>query len=369
MEYQYLIKKLGSQEMGSRASREGKCSRGRYLLIPKIASELFPTLSNERENDCAFIGVNPVYRTRDGGCFPKCYLDFVYHNSKVVYQQKNGRNEQRIYLNRKLDEGEFFGGDIVVMRRLSDLEMLSAQDERETVSSEETEVFEDETVSRKAGYEYYVDWIRPDIQCDEWHIYDRWIEGSSERRGATSAVICGRIDMFESKVARACPSGLVVDEKIVKTFADIGKESETGGEDAGLSGLDSYAEFFNRRSFRDFVLTSYGNTCAVTNEAICFGSLNNLEAAHIHPRYHGGSYLPQNGIAMRSDIHWAFDRGMFYIDPDTLAVHVHPLLKDSYLGRYEGRIVRPKTPQFAPHPEFLKYHRAYVYGSFQKTGS
>lgn len=367
MEYKYFIKKLGRQEMGSRASREETANRGRYILIPKRSLDLFPYLSDTQENDYAFIGVTPVYKMGDGCYPPKCYLDFVYHNSKVVFHQKNGRNERRIYLNRNLDEGGFFAGDIIIMRRLSELEVLSAQDEREVDPSEETEEFYDDGFVRKAGYEYYIDWIRSDFQDDEWEIYDSWIKASGGK--GTSTVIDGRIDMFESKVAGASPNGLVVDKRILDEFDDFGGRRKTEENDISFDGLDLYAGLFNLQSFRDFVLTTYGNRCAITNEVISYGNLNNLEAAHIHPRCHGGFYLPQNGIAMRRDIHWAFDKGMFYIDPESLAVHVHPLVKGSYLGKYDGNVIHPKTAQFAPYPEFLKYHRAHIYGSFQKTGS
>lgn len=368
MEYQYMIKKLGSQEMGSRDTREGKSSRGRYILIPRPSLKIFPFLSDTQENDYAFIGLTPIYRLRNGSYPPKCYLDYVYHNSKVVYQQKNGRDEHRIYLSKKLDEGEFFTGDIIVIRRLSDSEILSIQDRDDVEVPDAMAMDVDEGTSHKAGYEYYIDWIRPDLQTDEWTIYNTWIEKLG-RKGATSVIVSDRIDFFESKVANACPDGLVVDDKIAKAFDDFGKDADAGIGGINFDGLDSYAKLFNAQSFREFVLTTYGNNCAITNEAICYGSLNNLEAAHIHPRCHGGFYLPQNGIAMRRDIHWAFDKGMFYIDPETFQVHVHPLLKSSYLGRYEGNVIRPKTAQFAPYPEFLKYHRSHIYGSFQITGS
>lgn len=362
IQYHYFIKRLGSQEMGSRVSRESGANRGRYILIPTNSIELFPHLSKIQENDHAFIGVTPVFRMDDGCNPPKCYLDYVYHNSKVVYHQPNGRNERRIYLSKKIDQGGFFQGDIIVMRRRFDIES-SLPDMEE----QKEELYGDDCLTLKAGYEYYIDWLRPDLQPEEWGIYDRWITALNGV-GASSVIINERIDMFESKVSDVCPGGLVVDDRIVRSFDNIEAGLSTSSN-FELSGLDAYAELFNSQSFRDFVLTTYGNTCAVTHEAICYGNLNNLEAAHIHPRCHGGYYLPQNGIAMRRDIHWAFDKGMFFIDPHTLKVHVHRLVKESYLGRYDGTIIRPKTVQFAPQPVFLEYHKRHIFGSFVHTGS
>ena len=41
-----------------------------------------------------------------------------------------------------------------------------------------------------------------------------------------------------------------------------------------------------------------------------------MEAAHIKPKSHGGLYLPNNGMALCRDLHWAFDKGFFTIDDD-----------------------------------------------------
>ena len=119
-QYRYFIKRLGSQEMGSRQSRDGKGSRGRYILLPGEALDIFPKLSTERLNDSTIVGFIPIYRSKDGGRPPKCYLKYIYHNSKPYLEKANGRNERRIYLSKTVDEGCFYQGDIVVVRRRVD---------------------------------------------------------------------------------------------------------------------------------------------------------------------------------------------------------------------------------------------------------
>lgn len=365
-QYQYFIKRLGSQEMGSRRTREDCAKRGRYILIPNLGAQLFPLLSDTQENDNAFLGFTPVFRTGNNSSYPpKCYLDYVYHNSKVVYHQQNGRNEKRIYLSTKLDQGEFFQGDIVVIRRRIDSSNSSSElDDDKFLAENDLDDFS----TLKNGFEYYIDWIRQDIQPEEWSIYDQWINVLQESKGRSAVIINDKIEIFENKIANVCPNGVVVDERIIRDFPDVETVARSNPNNT-IHGLDSYAKLFNTQSFRSFVLTTYGNTCAVTQEAISYGELNNLEAAHIHPKCHGGYFLPQNGIAMRRDIHWAFDKGMFYIDPQTRTVHVHKLVQNSYLGRYEGTVIRPKTEQFAPLPEYLEYHRKNIFGSFLYTGS
>lgn len=369
---QYFIKRLGRQEMGSRDRREALANRGRYILIPVSIYDLFPHLSVSQENDHAIIGLTPIFHNQSGDFQPRYYCEYVYHNSKIVCDQKNGRNERRIYLSKRLDEGLFFTGDIVILRRSWPEENVS----------EDLPDCEDETnpySALKAGFEYFLDWVRQDTDEDEWSFYDELLNSNGN---SSSMLYESSIDSFENKVAKVVPSNVEIDDRVIQSFRNIensGKSEqqnpETSGsdneaiEESNLDGLKQFAELFSPQSFRDFVMQTYGNVCAVTGEVISYGVFNNLEAAHIHPKCQGGYYLPQNGIAMRRDIHWAFDKGMFYIDPDTLEVHVHEKMKNCYLGNYEGKVIHPITPEFAPRAEFLTYHKNNIYGSFLHTGA
>lgn len=128
------------------------------------------------------------------------------------------------------------------------------------------------------------------------------------------------------------------------------------------------AHLFNSVSFRDFVLLAYDYKCAITQKVIYWNSYYNLEAAHIKPKAHSGTFLPCNGIALCRDMHWAFDKGFITIDDD-LKVVVHEDVKNTLLNEYHGKkIVVPKVDYFQPSVIFLQHHRANVFGLFKYSG-
>jgi len=108
------------------------------------------------------------------------------------------------------------------------------------------------------------------------------------------------------------------------------------------------ASLFGSDSFRDFVLLAYRYRCAVTGTAIRFKKLSNLEAAHIQPKAHAGTFLPCNGIALSRDTHWAFDKGMITIS-DEFKIVVHEHMMESPLKDFSGKsILLPAEPYFQP---------------------
>lgn len=131
------------------------------------------------------------------------------------------------------------------------------------------------------------------------------------------------------------------------------------------------ADLFNARTFHDFVMNAYGGKCAVTKRVISCNGFDNLEAAHIMPQAHNGSFLPCNGIAMSRDMHCVFDKGFFTIEDDyTIIVHPDVLRTDSYLNDYNGsQITIPQIEYFRPHPQFLRHHRDNVFGTFHQIRS
>jgi putative restriction endonuclease len=96
------------------------------------------------------------------------------------------------------------------------------------------------------------------------------------------------------------------------------------------------------------------------------GAAFGLEAAHVKWHAAGGPDSLDNGIALCSFHHIAFDRGALTIDPDLLirvSEHVIGTERlDVLLFEFSGRTVRrplPGTP--TPHAEFLEWHRAEVF--------
>ena len=109
MIYKYYLKKLTSNELGY---RKGKLTNGQMFYISKQASDFFPPLSTEINNDTAVLEFNVEYKE------VPVYLNLVYHNDK--FNREDGtRDEYRIYLNREIAPDDFFfrPGDIIVLER------------------------------------------------------------------------------------------------------------------------------------------------------------------------------------------------------------------------------------------------------------
>lgn len=323
----YYLKKCGHQELGS-VNVDGKPQRGRYLLTSmneKVLS-MFPALSTTQLNDSALLPIIPLYSGK------KIYCNFVYHNDKFHGSTaKHKRNEYRLYLNKALENNSllFKVGDIIVIRT----------DDNETAEQENSNV-------------YYLDCVKNDGSTLYNHL-NKAIEDYPISGGY--GIYEGNIPEFEEKVSRILNPDeceVEIDDSVMTCVA----------------ATDSVASLFNAVSFRDFVMVGYENLCAVTGTVIKYESYMNLEAAHIRPKSHGGLFLPNNGMALCRDLHWAFDKGFFTLN-DELKVVVHPKTTSDYLKSFDGKKIRiPKNPFFIPDLENIKYHRDNVYGLFLTTG-
>lgn len=126
----------------------------------------------------------------------------------------------------------------------------------------------------------------------------------------------------------------------------------------------------SQSQFRSFLLNMYENKCAVSGESIVFENLNACEAAHIQPDAHHGPMVPDNGILLSRDMHWAFDNGMFTIEDDG-TILVHDEMKDNdALAQYHGRQIREPIDvwkSLAPRPRYLSWHRENFFGKFLRS--
>jgi predicted restriction endonuclease len=166
------------------------------------------------------------------------------------------------------------------------------------------------------------------------------------------------IPEFEEKaevVLRNAKPTIAIDGKVIE---QIEKKKTEGGIE----------NLFNAMSFRDFVMKGYGSLCAITKTVIRHDGYMNLEAAHIKPKSHGGFFLPNNGIAMCRDMHWAFDKGFFTLT-DKYEIEVHRNTSSDWLWSYNSaKILIPEEPFFQPAICNIKYHRENVYGLFLTSG-
>lgn len=322
----YYLKRCGFQELGS--VKNGKPQRGRYLLTSMNTEVLamFPPLSETQFNDSAILPIIPLYSGK------KVYCNYVYHNDKFHGSTAfHPRNEYRIYLNKALEEQQllFEENDIIIIR-----------------SAEITEDEETQTI-------YYLDYVKSN-KTDLYNKLNKIIEDYPNKGGY--GVFEGVISEFEEKVnelAKPDDCEVAIDETVTNKIA---------------TSVDNMASLFNAVSFRDFIMVGYDNLCAITNTVIKYESYMNLEAAHIKPKSHGGLFLPNNGIALCRDLHWAFDKGFFTLDND-LCVVVHPKITSEYLNSFNGKHIRvPSNQFFAPDLDNVRYHRENVYGLFLTTG-
>jgi predicted restriction endonuclease len=117
--------------------------------------------------------------------------------------------------------------------------------------------------------------------------------------------------------------------------------------------------------FRDAVLVSYQNRCALSDIALP----ELLNASHIIPWTADTRRRadPHNGIALNALYDRAFDRGLITFDESFRTVlsarvrgaHASPLHRQALL-ELEGRKLRFPT-RFAPDPVAMAYHREHVF--------
>lgn len=332
---QFFIKLLGRQEMGSpTVSADGslKFHRGRYLLISKDCYDFFPHLSTTVLNDSTALAILPQHTNEI------VYAQYIYHNSKHVdtaFVEGQPRDETRIYLNSNLDDDKklYAPGDIAVFMKCKNDDVI----------------FYAVNVITPISADYYF-W-RSKLTKGNYGLWEGEPHAPFKKDyvlPSTSASIVG-----DKKVEEA------VEKQQSQTMATIDNDDLTQSMGADL---------FNSRTFHDFVMNAYGEKCAITHRVISCNGFNNLEAAHIMPQAHRGTFLPCNGIAMSRDIHCVFDKGFFTIENDyTIVVHPDVLRTDSYLNEYNGqKIFIPAIEYFRPHPRFLQHHRDNVYGSFRQ---
>jgi len=308
----------------------GKPSRGRYIYISKNKEVLqfFPPMSERIVNDNIVIPIISIELNK------KVYCNFVYHNDKISRGLANGRNEYRLYLNNDIENNEllFKEDDIIVFKKVQN------------------------KVENEYHNLYYLLRISKESNLELYNILNKEIENSKISRG--HAIISERIPWIEESVLNQMNEEI---EIIVPTQV-IEKTKEF------IETTTSVENLFNAQSFRDFVMVGYANKCAVTGKSIVWKKLINLEAAHIMPKSHNGTFMPSNGLALSRDIHWAFDKGFFTINDD-YTIKVHEELMNTYLGEFDGRMIfLPQNEFFAPSLESLRYHRENIFGLFKYSG-
>ena len=352
----YYIHKVGHQEMGSVHNRGDRPKRGRYFLIAKTCLDFFPHISSVVMNDKIVLTIIPMV---EGEEEKKVYCTMDYHNQKhadIEYSGENPRDEIRVYMNNSIDPDRefFFKGDLAVFEKFENENGTIYSLTRITPAYEEYESLLEMVETNDTRYhsnllfDGELDYIRkPDL------------DDISEVVVTQEAQ-----DVIEKESDAIIQNGLFEEEEAETTPEEQGSEVLSLEDSMGSS-------IFNSVLFHDLVMNAYEYKCAVTGKVIRYKEgkvdLFNLEAAHIKPQAHEGTFLPCNGIALSRDMHFAFDKGFFTITDDYTIV-VSEKVKDSWLYKeYNGhKIFVPTVPFYRPEPLFLKHHREKVFDTFRQ---
>lgn len=119
------------------------------------------------------------------------------------------------------------------------------------------------------------------------------------------------------------------------------------------------------RTFRRNVVAAYDSRCAFSGlKLINGGGRAEVEAAHIRPVEHGGPDAVANGLALSGTAHWMFDRGLITLEDD-LSISVSRQVNDIEsvwnFVQPSRRATLPSNQANRPHPNFLAWHRDYVF--------
>ena len=344
----FYIHKVGHQEMGSVNWRGEKPARGRYFLVSKSCLDFFPHISSVVLNDKVILSIIPMIRGKEKERV-LCTMD--YHNQKfadIEYTGKNPRNEVRLYMNNEIDPDKeyFFKGDYAVFERFN-----------------------------VDGDTYYT-LTRITSEHKGSNLLQRILDDYDKRFHA-NAVIDTVFDFIEKPILEEVSDVIVTDEamKVIKSESDslLNTYSMPDNNDEEENSFEESmgCSIFNSSLFHDLVMNAYQYRCAVTGKVIRYKEGNvdlfNLEAAHIKPQAHQGTFLPCNGIALCRDMHFAFDKGFFCISDDYEVIVSEKLKGDWFYEEYNGKkIFVPKEPFYRPLSVFLKHHRENVFEKFRQ---
>jgi putative restriction endonuclease len=162
----------------------------------------------------------------------------------------------------------------------------------------------------------------------------------------------------------------VDDKPVPERAVEDALDEQIAHEEEPLDLFDNVAAFVESRTkriarsraFQQHVSTLYRFRCAVCGNALHspIGDLSEIEAAHIVPRSLKGADDARNGLALCRSHHWAFDRGLFGINPaGTIEIppKVMALAQNALLAPFAEQPLRPPTKKaLRPAPNALAWH-------------
>lgn len=134
-------------------------------------------------------------------------------------------------------------------------------------------------------------------------------------------------------------------------------------ENRTLAEMEMTARIKRDRKFRAQLIIAYDGRCAISGESMCVPNTNQteLEGAHIIPVGSNGSDQIKNGFLLNSRLHWAFDKGLIFVDKSYCIRLPQSVLAESrngYLHGFAGVKLRlPANLVAHPAPEAFDWHR------------
>lgn len=169
------------------------------------------------------------------------------------------------------------------------------------------------------------------------------------------------------------PVGPIYPEFMPESFVELEKKAEIEEQDTEKGDFHPVekdpnisetivSSYCRDKAFRKKVLEIYAYRCAACRKGITAPSgLKEVDAAHIIPRSYAGANDARNGIALCKSHHWAFDKGLFWID-DNRKIYVPSVVRimkeNKDISRLHGRkLLSPKNKKLEPAMIALAWHR------------
>lgn len=336
-----FLKKLLSQESGYSGNTPNV--RGKYILIPKVAWEYFPTLSQGTRNSFCSIRIKQPNQTWLG-------VIYVWNNTRY-FPEIGGRDhdERRLYRNNSLDESLNLDRNVI---------MCMAK-------------------SKWSETDFYANSIPPSSQE---YVNLQGLLGEE----TTILIDIEKIESVAPKFSKTLLNEISLDNGQIKDentsvenseeiFNDVKKRYlEYLGPRVNIDGdpmLALSSSFKTQGDFSLAVRRIYSGKCALRESYIYKDHPIGLEAAHVHAKTNGGNFLPSNGILLSTDLHRAFDEGIWTLDNE-LRVVIHNKIQDGLLLSFNRKqiAIPDENIAFKPYEGYIKWHREHRFGLFTRLG-
>ncbi len=341
MRLKIFIKKLLGQESGY--SGDTPNVRGKYILIPRSAWDFFPTLSQGTRNSFCSIRLKQPSDSWVG-------VIYVWNNTRY-FPEVGGRNhdERRLYRNNSIDNSLGLDRDVIIGFAKSE---TSDSDFYVITCKPKTPEYEKITEYLGNGTTILTDLEQLQV------IAPKFVQGIREEMSNDTHTL-------ESEATSVENAEEIFEDVKKRYLTYLGPRVEVDGDPfAALS-----STFKTQGDFSLAVRNIYKGKCALRESYIFKNHPIGLEAAHVHAKTNGGNFLPTNGILLSTDLHRAFDEGIWTLTDD-LKVIVHEQISDGLLLQFKNKelAIPSENIHFKPYHGYIKWHRENRFGLFTRLG-